>query len=343
MGSSVKTTKRSATRWTTLKDIAKVAIPAAATMTILVGFQAGYIVLLGIMRYVGGSLPMSEASWLITTAALMVGVLWCIYRIMGIQKSLQTAAVISTTSIAVYMMTFWMSLRPPLMFAIVFVVASTAYLLARHIKRSGVVWGITVILMIFALFGAPRINAYFSAIRYQDTTAEKLQQALGQLNFDVYTPGYTPDGMTTSAPKLTGINSRYHSTYVEYTIGRIEVTQAAKVENQDQLMNFTDNCDIHRLKSTMTTESGVKAGDIEASKSNLSKCALVATTDNGRKIYQWQRGQRALFYTEIGNTNIIFEFDRINKIAYQDSFLPEMVKIINSLEEAPKETIEYGG
>lgn len=324
-----------------LKDYVRVAGPGAAIMTLLVGFPVLSSILFGIFRLI--PIPLfAPYVWQVATIAIAAGLLWCVYRILGVRRSLETAAMVAVVCSAVYWVIWWTAIHPALMFAVSFVAACAAFFLVQRIKRASVIWGIIAVLAIFTIFAAHLVGSYFANVQYQNKTEERLQEARIQLNFDAYVPQYVPDGMKLTPPELFGINSRINRLYVEYSISGIEVKQAAKLNDQDLLMNFTNNCDIRTLWSAMTDQDGVTSRDVERSRSNLSKCVLIATTENGRKIYFQQGGQWTRFYTELGNTNVIFEFDEGNRTDYEESFLPEIVKIINSLEPVAKDKIEYG-
>lgn len=216
-------------------------------------------------------------------------------------------------------------------------------LVIPKIKKRSISWALVLLTIGYTTYVQPQI---ISAVQYKENTEKSemlFKDSLKNLDFEVFYPSYVPASMELSDPILDDYTNRqYANKNVQFTLDRIEVTQGALLGNQDRIMNFTDHCDISLILSTTLRNPKISEREVKRSLSRPTTCNLVATTVSGKKIYTEESGQWVWFYTQIGSTNIVFEFDRINGQEYDPSFQPEIIKIIDSLEILDKDKVKRG-
>jgi hypothetical protein len=107
-------------------------------------------------------------------------------------------------------------------------------------------------------------------------------------------------------------------------------------------MNFTSNCDISALYSSMAKSQPLAMVTFADSKERPIPCELAGTTPSGKKVYLRESGQWTYFYTEINKTNVVLRFDDVNAEKYDPAFQPEVLKMMDSLRPLPKSSIVKG-
>lgn len=181
---------------------------------------------------------------------------------------------------------------------------------------------------------------------YLDAQNQEFESAKHAVDFIVYYPTYNSVKLPASELKLNGYsqdrNARTNP-HVTFKLGRAMVTQSALLKNQEKLMDFTRNCDIVRLSQTMDSSSEVSQRQIEDSLENLSRCKIVHQTPTGKNVFFRESGQWTTFYLQNEGTNIVIEFDDINTNKYTDALLPEVNKIIDSLQPVSIDKLQRGG
>lgn len=180
---------------------------------------------------------------------------------------------------------------------------------------------------------------------YLNGKNQEFETAKQELNFTVYYPTYNSAELPASGLKLNGYSQAqkaYTNPHVTFKLGKARVTQAALLKNQEKLMDFTRNCDIMRVSQTMDSSSEVNQQQIEDSLENLSRCKVVHQTPAGNKVLMRKGGQWTTFYLQNDNTNIVIQFDDINSGKYDEALLPEINKIIDSLQPVSVDELQRG-
>lgn len=171
---------------------------------------------------------------------------------------------------------------------------------------------------------------------YLDGKNQAFEAAKQALNFTVYYPTYNSTELPASDLKLNGYSQERpaytNPPHVTFKLGKARVTQAALVKNQEKLMDFTRNCDFTRVSHVMDSRTAVTQGEIEDSLENLSRCNVIHQTPTGTKVFYREGGQFTTFYLQNDNTNIVIKFDDVNAQKYSEALLPEVKKIIDSLQ-----------
>lgn len=181
---------------------------------------------------------------------------------------------------------------------------------------------------------------------YLDGKNQEFEAAKQALNFTVYYPTHNSAVLPVSDLKLNGYSQERRAytnpPHVTFELGKARVTQAALVKNQEKLMDFTRNCDFMRVSHAMDSRTEVTQREIEDSLENLSRCNIIHETPAGTKVFYREAGQWTTFYLQNNNTNIVIKFDDINAGKYSDSLLPEIKKIIDSLQPVSLDKLQRG-
>lgn len=180
---------------------------------------------------------------------------------------------------------------------------------------------------------------------YLDAQNQEFETVKKTLKFTVYYPTYSSSELSATQPKLNGYSQnqkRHTNPHVTYNIGKARVTQTALLKDQEKLVDFTRNCDITRLSNEMDSSSVVRQQNIEDSLENLSRCNVIHQTPAGNKVLFRGLGQWTTFYLQKDKTNIVIRFDDINAGKYSEAFLPEVIKIIDSLQPVSINRLQRG-
>ena len=181
---------------------------------------------------------------------------------------------------------------------------------------------------------------------YLDGKNQEFEATKQALNFTVYYPTYNSAELPASELKLNGYSQERRAytnpPHVTFKLGKAMVTQAALVKNQEKLMDFTRNCDFTRVSHVMDSRTEVSQREIEDSLENLSRCNVIHETPAGTKVFYREGGQWTTFYLQSGTTNIVIQFDDVNVGKYDDALLPEVKKIIDSLQPVSVDKLQRG-
>lgn len=180
---------------------------------------------------------------------------------------------------------------------------------------------------------------------YQAKKNQEFETARQGLRLTAYYPSYISTEFPVSEPELNGYSQESYShinPHVTYTLGGAQVTQAALVKNQDKLMDFTRNCDIINVASSMISESEVSQGVINKSLDNLSRCKVIHQTPAGTNVYAIGRKDFMTFYLQIDKTNIVIKFSGSRAHKYSNTLLPQLNKVIDSLQPITSDKLQRG-
>lgn len=255
---------------------------------------------------------------------------------------ISTAISVAATNVLVQLLTHQIN-SLLLNFLLALLVTVLAYIMMGRVKNTVIAWSLVVFTIGIALYIQPRIVSTIVRQQSHAKSEELFKDTLESLTFEVYYPTYLPTGMKLSEPVIYGYSqNRYSNIYAQYNIDRIEITQGGLLGKQNQIMNFTNHCDIPVVLSNVLQSPTIRDRDIERSIQRPHGCNLIATTVSGKKVYFEERGQWVWFYTQLGSTNIIFKFDRINGQEYDAELQLEILKVIDSMQALDKDRLVRG-
>ena len=194
-----------------------------------------------------------------------------------------------------------------------------------------------------SLYVTPLLVRPVETKQVESKEASVFANAVNSLGFTPYHPTYESSLYPATPPVLNGYGgSPYSNRTVDFKLGKVWVRQGALLTGQDKVMNFVNNCDIHTIWSTMDTHTSVPQRDVDRSLDNFKKCKVVHETPLGNKVYLQSIGKSAYFYIKIGTTNLVIVFDESYRNEYDPSKLPELTKVIDSLEPLDVSRIQKG-
>jgi hypothetical protein len=176
----------------------------------------------------------------------------------------------------------------------------------------------------------------------QDREFEAVREGI---SYPVYYPTYSSEILPASVSTLNGYSAahkKYTNPHIAFTIGGAQVTQAGLLKNQEKVMDFTRNCDISLVARRMDRRVEITQTEVDASLKNLSRCKVVHQTPAGADVYFRSLGQGAIFYLQQNGTNIVIEFNGSRKGKYSDTLLPEIKKVIDSMQPIANDKLQRG-
>lgn len=193
------------------------------------------------------------------------------------------------------------------------------------------------------LYLTPILTHPIEARRATAKINSTFKQTVQQLNFTSYYPSYKSTALPTTYPLLNGYaDTIYLSETIDFFLGKAWVRQSQLLEGQSKIMDFTNNCDILAVWSSMGNGTTINAATIENSRNNPKMCNLIQITPSGKNVYLLEVGNSAFIYTQIDGTNIVIVFDEFYHNKYDPTQLPEILKIIDSLEPLDKSRLKMG-
>ena len=234
-------------------------------------------------------------------------------------------------------------------FALFYSLAQIGRRIKMHTVASVVLFVVLVVSSVYVTRYIERvvvqINAPALRQAYMDAQNKEFETTKQTIGFKVYYPTYSSTTLPASAPKLNGYSQDQKertSPHVTYKIGLARVTQSALLKNQDKLMDFRRNCDIRSLSSAMGSVTEISQQTIDRSLQNLSRCKIIHHTSADKDVFYYENGQWSTFYLQNDGTNLLIEFDDINGGKYTDVMLPEVKKVIDSLEPISLNKLQRG-
>ncbi|HEX6416434.1 MAG TPA: hypothetical protein VFZ62_02815 [Candidatus Saccharimonadales bacterium] len=202
---------------------------------------------------------------------------------------------------------------------------------------------IGVVALITSVFATPLLIHPIQAAKITNEENRVFQKAVSALDFSVYYPTFQSKEYPVSSPMLYGYDgSKYTKTSLTFTLGKAKVKQQKVLQNQHEVMNFSDHCDILELWSIFTDTDSLQQRDIDSSKERQMPCQMIHKTPDGKEVYFYDRAGLVFFYIRTESTNIIIRFDDDARYRYDPGSLPEMLRVIDSLELLDKSKIEKG-
>ncbi len=205
------------------------------------------------------------------------------------------------------------------------------------------------------------------ATQQKEEEARKLEQTNinKALSFDIYIPTYTPDTITMSQPELShsgdftnsyvGVNLTQKKPQESYERGAFIVI-ARDDAKYKSVLHSPDYCDINEIYFDALDSGAPELYFTNKDPLSIDKgpCADSITTPKGRQLYhqfysysytvpKYGEAHRSedYFYVKISSTIVVLRFGNDTKsIAYTKDFLPEIIKIVDSLELTPKEKVK---
>lgn len=199
-----------------------------------------------------------------------------------------------------------------------------------------------VIVLGLSLVLTPAVTNPIVAQQFVSKDNNDFKQGVESLQFTPYYPSYASSVYAASVAKLNGYsNDAYSNETVTFSLGRAYVKQSALLQGQGEIMDFVKNCDISSIWYAME-QGSVKEQEIKRSQDNPQKCTIVHTTPEGKKVYFKTDGQWTKFYIQLNQTNLIIEFDDLNRRKYDPAQQGELFKVIDSLQPLDKVKLENG-
>lgn len=216
-------------------------------------------------------------------------------------------------------------------------------LLAKKNLSPKAIIAVGAIVIIASLASTPYLTTRIAVSKALAADTASFQTAITHVPFTPYYPTYQSDKLPASAAKFNGYTKPpYSNETVSFSLGKAQVRESAVLTRQDQVMNFTTNCDIAAIQFSMETSTSITGSSLQSSLDNYKKCNLVQTTPTGKKVYFNQNGQWTEFYTLIDHTNVVITFDDINTQKYDVTLLPDILKIIDSLQPLAASHLQKG-
>jgi hypothetical protein len=220
---------------------------------------------------------------------------------------------------------------------LIFIIVALSYAIGLYVASGRRVWtrlapvvGMGVLL---ALGGS-----VVSAFLYESGEKAKYNQAVADLGYEVFAPGYIPAGAEYSRGSLNrALASNEYSIYQK--IGKVGLIQGRYHDEYSQIVDPPQKCDGYGLYNAI--QGGGKREVSNYRPISKGPCQLLATTPKGYKLYAQPAlvsGDRYI-YVRINQTALVFEFSQRSGSKYQDSFLPELVKVVDSLEPVKPEEL----
>lgn len=195
-------------------------------------------------------------------------------------------------------------------------------------------------------------GSLLAAYIFETKEKNAYNQATENLSFAVYRPAYIPSPLkdTGSVPGIVRppAGTEYHYATVGFRSidepsGGLRVTMLqTKMKPAFKVALDPPNvCDARAVGSAI----GLDKSTIDASELTTTPCKLYATTPKGYKIYgsnsfytrgdngKQQYNQSTAFYVQVDDNVTIWEFDDAIGSTYTDEFLPEFIKMVDSLEK----------
>ncbi len=306
----------------------------------------------GIMLTIGKVAPplsmafLSAGPWIVAFA--LCGAIAIIYWLMGVRNAFMASSL--GFSISYFLISLFVALVNIPIFGCIVIGSLAAYLLfigtcwiGSKITLHKVILGLVgIVLLVLSLYFTPSVTV---SIRIQRDTASQqnmFKQAVNSMNFTPYYPTYSSAAFAASSPQLKGYRSdEYQNEIVIFQLGNAEVTQSKILSGQEKVMNFTTNCDIVAIKTSMRWGTSIMQHDIDRSLESPQRCTPLQTP-NGNKVYFKVNGQWTNFYTNINQTNVIIEFDDINGKKFEPGTQDELLKVIDSLQPLDKQKLKDG-
>lgn len=219
------------------------------------------------------------------------------------------------------------------------------YFAFQKITKLSLAWIISIVLLLMSAYYQPQIAHKVDNEKFTNETNSQFKSAVGTLNFTPYYPDYIPDGLTASKPELFGYrHTGYDNIYVGYTIGTLEIQESAPLTNQDQVMNYTTNCDASAIWFAMTSGPTVRDFELNRSLDNLSRCKVLGKTAEGWSVYGEESAneQYRFYFLDANGTNIVMQYEPKRKPTYSESFEQDIIKIFNSMKPYNKSLLTKG-
>lgn len=242
----------------------------------------------------------------------------------------------------------WLQATSPIVYLALLVVINAAtyglaYALLHSATTSLRTHLLLIIVSIVALGSASNVIATLeSSARQQRAIKETATQAdnLRRINFQPYLPGYLPTGFTIRDPKLSSVSSYQPSLQahldgpgrrqsIAFAVGKMLDSYAAAIKPPT-------NCDVNHIFFAIELGDGI--GTNYHYPSVYPPCPTPVVTPGGYTLYSTPatRSQNHSFYLVRSDTIIALSFDSVNGMAYNPSFLPELIKMVDSLKPVGK-------
>lgn len=214
------------------------------------------------------------------------------------------------------------------------------YLFRKSPKRA-VVAGVACAVVLICI--QPYIVNPLSA-RLYIAEKEKIRSATKiELGYKVYYPAGSIAGITVTKPFTNNYPvKKYadHKPTVVFNVGDgsndIKVVQGGAPANQSEVMNHVDRCDVRVLYGIFDQ---VEVPTVQSD----HPCAPAFTTPSGRKVYQDETSARPLYFTQIDNTDIFFEWQSaVYERGWPKKLDATITQVVDSLEEIDASQINLG-
>ena len=205
---------------------------------------------------------------------------------------------------------------------------------------------LAALMLISGFLTSAQLRAQSERDQQQSARAAEVQKLFV---FQPYAPGYLPAGMDIRDTELKeGRRNILHvESHLRANSGRraktVEMTTAEYRAAYSSALAPPERCDVKEVEYAMVS-TGERNFDDYTYPPNAGGCLAPVVTPGGRSLQRSyiSNSQWTSWYLRFENTIIVFTFDEVNGMGYTDDFLPELIKIVDSLQPIAKADVPVG-